>query len=310
MIHFQNVTKLYGTVIGVNDVCLDLAPGAYGLLGPNGSGKSTLINLLSGQLRPSLGWLRLFGCNPWRQKHVLRRVGVCPERDVLYDNVSAYQWVKYLVSLYGFGAREAGERAEATLRQVGMGHALHRRIGGYSLGMRQRTKLAQALAHDPDLLVLDEPFHGLDPIGRHEMTELLQQRLAEGKSLLLASHVLHEVEAVTQRFLLICNGRVLASGEAAEIRELLDDVPNEIRIRAAHRERLARRLVDDPEIDSLEFCDDGCSLLVATRRPATLYAQLPQWADEEALQIDEITSTDSSLQHLFDTLMRIHRGEM
>jgi ABC-2 type transport system ATP-binding protein len=218
--------------------------------------------------------------------------------------------VKYLTSLYGFGGREAGQRAEATLRLVGMGHALHRRIGGYSLGMRQRTKLAQALAHDPDLLILDEPFHGLDPIGRHEMSELLRQRLAEGKSLLLASHVLHEVEAVTERFLLICNGRLLASGEAAEIRALLEDVPNEIRIRAAHRERLARRLVDESEIDSLAFCDDGCSLAVATRSPAALLAQLPQWEEEDLLQIDEITSSDSSLQHLFDTLMHIHRGEM
>ncbi|MEQ8790376.1 MAG: ABC transporter ATP-binding protein [Pirellulaceae bacterium] len=310
MIRFNNVTKLYGAVIGLNDVCLQLEPGAYGLLGPNGSGKSTLINLLSGQLRPSLGGLSLFDSDPWRHKGVLRRVGVCPERDVLYDNVTAYQWVKYLVSLYGIGAAESGRRAEATLEQVGMGRAMHRRIGGYSLGMRQRTKLAQALAHDPDLLILDEPFHGLDPIGRHEMTELLRSRLNQGRSLLLASHVLHEVEAVTERFLLICNGRLLASGEASEIRSLLDDIPNEIRIRATHRERLARRLAEDPAIEALEFCDDGCTLVVATRSPAALYAQLPQWVGEDSLQIDEVSSADNSLQHLFDTLMRIHRGEL
>jgi ABC-2 type transport system ATP-binding protein len=297
-------------VIGVNDISLELKPGAYGLLGPNGSGKSTLINLLTGQLATSLGSLAVFGVDPWRRKHVLRRIGVCPERDVLYDNVSAFHWVKYLLELYGIGGREAADRAAHALDLVGMAHAMHRRISTYSLGMRQRTKLAQALAHDPELLILDEPFHGLDPIVRHDMTELLRQRIAAGTSVLLASHVLHEVEAATDAFLLICSGRLLASGSGEEIRSLLEDVPNEIVLRAERREQLARRLIDEPAVDSLRMMADGRTLVVATRSPAAVYARLPAWEADDRLCIDEVSSADNSLQHLFDTLMRIHRGEM
>jgi ABC-2 type transport system ATP-binding protein len=310
MIELDSVTKLYGPVIGVNDVSLELPSGAHGLLGPNGSGKSTLLNLLTGQLFPSLGRLRVFGCDPWRQKHVLRRIGVCPERDVLYDNVTAFQWVRYLLELYGMRGREATERTAAALELVGMTAAMHRRIGTYSLGMRQRTKLAQALAHDPELLILDEPFHGLDPIGRHDMTELLRCRAVKGRSVLVASHVLHEVEALTDSFLLICNGRLLASGSAAEIHSLLLDVPSEIRLRSTHRDRLARRLVEEPAVESLRILDDGRSLVVATRSAAAVYDRLPEWSAADDLVIDEVTSADDSLQSLFDTLMRIHRGEM
>ncbi len=172
MIRFEHVTKLYKTVIGVNDVSLDLAPGAYGLLGPNGSGKTTFINLIIGQLRPTIGSVRVFGQNPWSRSELLRRIGICPAIDVLLPNVTALDWVQYLVRLHGFDAAEATLRAKNALELVGMQHAMRRPIGTYSLGMRQRTKIAQAIAHDPELLILDEPFNGLDPVGRHELTEL------------------------------------------------------------------------------------------------------------------------------------------
>jgi ABC-2 type transport system ATP-binding protein len=241
---------------------------------------------------------------------VLRRIGVCPERDVLYENVTALEWVTYLVKLYGFDSREAKDRAAAALELVGMTGAMHRRIGTYSLGMRQRTKLAQALAHDPELLILDEPFHGLDPIGRHELTELFRRRVTEGRSVLMASHVLHEVEALTDSFLLICNGRLLASGAAEEIHALLLDIPNEIRLRARGREKLAQRLVLEPSVESVRLEDDADTLVVATRSAAAVYERLPGWVAEDGLVIEEVNSADNSLQHLFDTLMRIHRGEL
>ena len=174
MIQLDHVTKLYGPVIGVNDVTLTLQQRAYGLLGPNGSGKSTLLNLITGQLRPTLGGVQVLGQDPRNNAAVFRRLGVCPEQDVLYGNVTAFQWVRYLLELHGFGRGDAAARAEAALTQVGMAHAMHRQIGGYSQGMRQRTKLAQALAHEPELLILDEPFNGLDPIGRHDMTVVLR----------------------------------------------------------------------------------------------------------------------------------------
>ncbi len=206
MIQLEGVTKLYGTVMGVNDINLSLAPGAYGLVGPNGSGKTTLLNLITGQLRPTMGSVRVLGYSPWNRDSLLRMIGLCPAVDVLYGNVTALDWVTYLVELHGFSRHEARRRATQSLADVGMSGAMNRTMGTYSLGMRQRTKLAQAFAHDPSLLILDEPFNGLDPIGRHDMTEVLKKWVRGGRSLILASHILHEVEAVSPAFLLIRGG--------------------------------------------------------------------------------------------------------
>jgi ABC-2 type transport system ATP-binding protein len=308
MIELRHVTKLYGPVIGVNDVTLSLEPGAYGLLGPNGSGKSTLLNLITGQLRPTQGSLSVLGHRPWNNAEVLRRIGICPELDLLYPNVTGFDWVCYLLQLHGFGRHEAVARAKTALDEVGMGQAMHRQMGGYSRGMRQRTKLAQAFAHSPDLLILDEPFNGLDPIGRHEMTELLRGFLLEGKGVLLASHILHEVEAITHSFMLICGGRLLASGSAAEVHALLADVPNEIRIRCEGANRLARRLVEEEAVEAVRFADEGRTLLVSTRSPTAVYTGLPQWIHDTDIRIHEMQSTDDSLHDLFASLLQIHRG--
>ncbi|HEY6565490.1 MAG TPA: ABC transporter ATP-binding protein, partial [Pirellulaceae bacterium] len=228
MIELDHVTRLYGTVLGVNDVCLSLPAGGYGLVGPNGSGKTTLLHLLMGLLRPSLGTVRVFGQDPERNKAQLSRIGYCPSLDGLYGPVTGFQWVRYLMELHGIRRGEAHTRTAALLEQVGMGGAMHRAMGTYSRGMRQRIKLAQAVAHDPELLILDEPFNGLDPIARHDITMWLREWIQDGKSLILASHVLHEVESVTTSFLLICGGRLLASGEAQEIHGLLAVVPNDV----------------------------------------------------------------------------------
>jgi len=308
MIHLEHATKLYGPVMGVNDVSFALAVGGYGLLGPNGSGKSTLLNLITGQLRPTLGTLRVLGRDPARQCRVLRKIGYCPEQDVLYEKVTGFEFVRYLVRLHGFSAREASARAERALERVGMAEAMHRRMGGYSRGMRQRTKLAQALAHDPELLVLDEPLNGLDPIGRHDMTELLKSWIRSGRGLLLASHILHEVEAITQSFLLICGGRLLASGSAEEVHALLADVPNQIHIQCDGAAELAQRLVAEGAVESVRFVDGG-GLVVGTRSPANLYARLPEWVHDTAIRIHQLRSTDDSLPALFASLLRIHRGE-
>ena len=203
MIQLEEVTKLYKTVIGVNEISLSLEPGTYGLLGPNGSGKTTLINLIIGQLRPTIGSVTLFGKNPWTRDHLLRRVGLCPSLEVNYPRISGFEWVKYLVQMHGFHAAEASKRAISALEQVKLTHAMYRPMRSYSLGMRQRAKIAQAVAHEPELLILDEPFNGLDPVGRNDVKEFLNSWQQNGKSLILASHILHEVEAVNPSFLLI-----------------------------------------------------------------------------------------------------------
>ena len=308
MIQFDNVTKLYGSVIGVNDITLSLDQGAYGLLGPNGSGKTTLINLIIGQLRPTIGEVGVFGENPWKRDDILRRIGICPAVDVLYPNVTGFDWVRYLVELHGFSRHDASQRAKQTLDLVGMSHAMNRNMGGYSLGMRQRTKLAQAFAHDPELLILDEPFNGLDPVGRHEMTELLRGWTREGKSLLIASHVLHEVEAVSPAFMLICGGRLLASGSTDEVQSMLADLPNEIHIRCDRPSDLARHVLNAGIVDAVRFeGDDG--LVLSTTSPLTVYREMPNWVDGNGFRIHEMRSSDESLQTLFTSLMSIHRGE-
>jgi ABC-2 type transport system ATP-binding protein len=191
---------------------------------------------------------------------------------------------------------------------VGLADAMRRTIGGYSRGMRQRAKLAQAMAHDPELLILDEPFGGLDPVGRHRMTQRLRAWIAAGKGLLLASHILHEVEAITQSFLLICGGRLLASGSAEEVHALLADVPNEIRIRCDDAPRLARRLLETDAVQAVRLSDDGQGLVLDTRSPTTVYNRLPEWIAGTDIRIDEFRPTDDSLQSLFNSLLRIHRG--
>ncbi len=310
MIELQSVTKLYGTVIGVNDITMSLPPGAYGLLGPNGSGKTTLLNLITGQLRPTMGQVTVMGRSPWNRDELLRQIGLCPAVDVLYPNVTAFDWVSYLVELHGIDRAESARLAAAALDQVGMSGAMHRTMGTYSLGMRQRTKLAQAFAHNPQLLILDEPFNGLDPIGRHEMTAVLCEWIRQGRSLILASHILHEVEAISPSFLLIRSGRLLASGTADEVHTMLAEVPNEIRIRCDKPIELTQLLVSEGVVESLRFVEDGQVVVAATRNPLAIYEQLPRWIEQLQLQVQELRSGDDSLQNLFSSLMRMHRGEL
>jgi ABC-2 type transport system ATP-binding protein len=308
MIELQHVTKLYGKVIGVNDFTLRLAPGAYGLLGPNGSGKSTLLNLITGQLRPTLGTVRVLDESPRNNPRLYRRLGYCPSGEGLYANVSGYDWVTYLQRLHGMTASQAAKVARESLERVGMGEAMQRPISSYSRGMRQRTKLAQALAHDPDVLILDEPFNGLDPVGRHELTNVLRSWIGQGKSLLFASHLLHEIESITHSFLLICNGRLLASGTSEDVHALMAGMPSEVALRCTDPPALAALLMRERAVDSARIADGV--LTVATQQPKTLYEKLPGWLTESGLAVSEMHSTDDSLQDLFNYLMKMHRGEL
>lgn len=314
MIELNQVTKLYGTVIGVNDISMKLEPGTYGLLGPNGSGKTTLINLILGQLKPTLGNVRLFGKNPWSRDSLLRDIGLCPASEVAFPRVTGYQWVKYMIQMHGFSSQTAGQMAKKSLTQVRLDHAMHRPMQNYSLGMRQRAKLAQAIAHEPHLLILDEPFNGLDPVGRMEMIQFLRNWGAEGRSLILASHILHEVEAVHPSFLLISGGRLLASGSPEQVSSILANTPNTIRIRCSQARLLASHLMEHPSIEEISIHppdrgEDGEVLHIATRSAAQVYDALPSLLVENGIEIYEMQSADESLGHLFATLMKIHRGE-
>lgn len=308
MIELTNVTKLYGKVIGVNDFTLSLGVGAYGLLGPNGSGKSTLLNLITGQLRPTQGTVRVLGESPCNNANLYRRLGYCPGGEGLYADVSALEWVKYLQQLQGMTAAQADAASKTALDLVGMSGAMHRPISTYSRGMRQRTKLAQAIAHDPDFLILDEPFNGLDPVGRHELTQVLLDWIGMGKSLLFASHLLHEIESITESFLLISGGRLLASGTAQEVHAMMQGLPNEITLRCSDPHRLGALLMQERVADSVRVVDG--LLTVATPNPSRVFEPLPRWLAQTGLQVTEMHSADESLQALFNSLMKMHRGEL
>jgi len=309
MIELDGVSRLYKTVIGVNDISLSLDQGVHGLLGPNGSGKTTLINMILGQIKPTLGTVRLFGKNPWRRSKLLRRVGLCPALEFSYPKVTSLEWVSYLVQMHGFSRADAVTRAREALELVSLGHVLNQPITEYSLGMRQRAKLAQAIAHDPELLILDEPFNGLDPVGRFEMTALLKKWASEGRSLVLASHILHEVEAVNPSFLLIYGGRLLASGAPEEMRRILANSPSVLTIKSSDSKKLAAILSGLGAVKNIRFVGEG-RIEVETLVLSEVLDQLPRAVIDAGISIDKLETNDESLKSLFSTLMKIQRGEL
>lgn len=305
LLSLEQVTRLYGIVIGVNDVTLTLPEGAHGILGPNGAGKSTLLNLITGQLRPSKGKLRVLGHAP-RDPALLRRLGYLPGSEGMYADVSAIEWVTYLTQLQGFRSADARQMAARAMARVQLAEVQDRKISTFSRGMRQRTRLAQAIAHEPELLILDEAFSGLDPIARHAMTTLLQQWIAEGRSLLIASHVLHEIESLTRSFLLISGGRLLASGSTEEISRLLTSVPATVELALNEPRKLAAQLVVSGLVDSVRVEADRLHATTGSGRELAQF--LAEQSVSGALEIFEVRSSDDSLQDVFHSLMKLHRG--
>lgn len=305
LLSLEQVTRLYGIVIGVNDVTLTLPEGAHGILGPNGAGKSTLLNLITGQLRPSKGKLTVLGHSP-RDPALLRRLGYLPGSEGMYADVSAIEWVTYLTQLQGFRSADARQMAARAMARVQLADVQDRKISTFSRGMRQRTRLAQAIAHEPELLILDEAFSGLDPIARHAMTTLLQQWIAEGRSLLIASHVLHEIESLTRSFLLISGGRLLASGSTEEISRLLTSVPATVELALNEPRKLAAQLVVSGLVDSVRVEADRLHATTGSGRELAQF--LAEQSVSGALEIFEVRSSDDSLQDVFHSLMKLHRG--
>lgn len=298
----RSLTKLYGVVIGVNDVNLDLEPGVIGLLGPNGAGKSTLLKLITGQLRPTEGSVEVFGERPWDNTSIFARLGFCPEQDSFYDNLSAHEFVTALAKLSGLGSTAAA-KAEEALARVGATEFMHRPISDYSKGMRQRTKIAQALVHDPPLLILDEPLHGTDPIGRREIMDIVIQLGEEGKSILVSSHVLHEVQSMTDEFVLIFGGRILASGHVQEIRSLMNEFPHRITIRCTKGRDLAHRVMRDLPVQGVELVPERDEIAVLTHDPGAFYGGLPAVVSESGVSVRELVSADDNLQAVFNYLV-------
>ena len=298
---FEQVSKWYGPVIGVNQVTLELRGGITGLVGANGAGKSTLLRLATGQLKPSLGRVTVRGIDAWDWR-AKRHVGYCPDADRFYEDLTGRQFVRTMARLNGFTATEAEERSEEVLRQVGMTDGLDRRIGGYSKGMRQRTKLAQALLLDPDLLVLDEPLAGIDPVGRQEMLALFRGLSRQGKCLLVSSHELEELEKLTDHVAIMARGRVAAVGTVKQIRDLLDDRPLSVRIDAERPRELAGLLLRFEEVVGIDLEGDG-SLIVRARNPRQFFPAFNRLVLEEGVEVTRLEALDESTHAVLGYLL-------
>ncbi len=298
VIRADRLNKWYGSVIALNDVSLEIPPGITGLLGPNGAGKTTFMRIAIGLLRPSSGAVEVAGEDPWNNLAHNLRTGYCPEHDGFYEWMTGRAFVRWLLRLRGRSRAEARDGAHRALERVRLLDAADRAVGTYSRGMRQRLKIAQALAHDAKLLFLDEPLTGTDPLVRAELIDLIRSFEREGRSVLVSSHVLHEIEALTRSIVLFHRGRLVATGDIHEIRSLIDRHPHSVSVRSSRARELAAALVRDETVAEVSIPAER-SLLVRTRRPDEFYGRLPQIALELGCEVEEVSSPDDNLEAVF-----------
>ena len=297
------LSKWYGQVIGLNDVTVSIPAGVTGLLGPNGAGKSTFMKIVTGQLKPSQGQVSVLGAPIWANPAAYAAIGYCPDQDAFYERMTGLEWVSALARLSGFEGDAATDIARTALATVALTPAADKKIGAYSKGMRQRVKLAQAIAHDPQLLLLDEPLAGMDPLGRRRTIKLIKDWARAGKSIIVSSQILHEIELMTSNILLINNGRILAEGDVHQIRDLIDEHPHKVQIKSSEPRALARQFLEYPHVIGLNF-DEGM-VVVETNRPDAFYTELTALAARDATgAIKEVTSPDDNLQAVFSYLVK------
>ncbi|MFH1418189.1 MAG: ABC transporter ATP-binding protein [Planctomycetota bacterium] len=301
VIELDRLSKWYDEVIGLNNVTAMVGRGITGLIGPNGAGKSTLMGLAMGQLRPSTGSIRLWGERVWDNPAILSRVGYCPEGDVFWPESTGQQFVYFLARASGLPRRAARTAAMEAIDLTGMREHRNRPIGTYSKGMRQRIKIAQALAHMPRLLILDEPFTGADPVARHDLAQLFRVLVSQDVDILISSHVLHEVEALTRQILMIDHGRIVAEGDLGEVRRLMHDRPHAIRVKVDQPRVLASKLVGLPTVTGLQVTAED-TLIIETPAPENVYDRLPEMLLADDLGVREIAAADAGLEAVFGYL--------
>jgi ABC-2 type transport system ATP-binding protein len=303
VVAFHEVSKWYGNVIGINKLTLRIPAGVTGLLGPNGAGKSTLLQLATGQLFPSQGTVRVLEQHVWNNPTLNHQIGLCPEQDAFYEWMTGWDFVHTSARLGGLGRREAREAAARTLEAVGMTRHKDRIVRGYSKGMRQRTKLAQALVHDPQVLFLDEPLTGTDPLARRDLMDIILRLASEERTVLVSSHVLHEVQSLTANVVLLNHGRLVAEGQVREIRDLIDNHPHHIVLICDDYRKLAGKLLAWEDVEGVKVLAKEKGLMVETRAPDAFYARLPQLSLEDGTAIREVYSDDDSLEAVFKYLV-------
>jgi len=308
MIVFDGVSKFYGEILGVNRINLTIEPGITSLVGPNGSGKTTLMNLMTGLIQPTRGRIELLGIGPTEPERLFRLVGYCGQFDSFPKGVTGYQFVSSFLGVHGYGKRQAEEKAWQAIERVGLVEAAGRKVAGYSKGMRQRIRLAQSIAHEPQVMILDEPLNGLDPMARAETIRLFRELAREGLHLIISSHILHEVDTMSDRVVLINNGYILAEGGVTGVREEIEDHPMQVMIRSNLPRDLAIQLLAAPHIVEVQLLPDRQGLFVKSTSPDELFLTINRLAIESSIDIEAVTPVDDDLAAVYHYLIGASGG--
>lgn len=302
LITFDEVSKFYGEVLGVNHVTLNIPPGITSLVGPNGSGKTTLMNLMSGLIHPDRGTIEVRGISPRRPELLMKTLGYATQYDAAPRGLTGFEFILSGLLLHGFAQKEAEQRAWAALERVSLTDAARRKVAAYSKGMRQRVRLAGALAHEPQILVLDEPLNGLDPLVRAETIALFRQYATEGRHVILSSHVLQEVDVFSDQVILIANGMIIAEGQIRGVRDEITEHPSQYLLRCTNPSRVASLLFQEDHIAEVKVNEDGASLLVMTRNREALAQALSRIA-LLGNDIDGVVPFDENVDALYEYLI-------
>ena len=300
----DNLSKWYGEVIGLNQFNAVIETGITGLVGPNGAGKTTLLRILTGLIHEDKGHVKVLGEPPWNNPLLNARIGYCPEHEMLYPWMTGIDFLVSMMKMHGFQKSESTKRAREALKIVGLNRDdSQRKIKGYSKGMRQKVKVAQAFIHNPELLILDEPLAGTDPMGRKTLAELIKKMAAEGTHIIVSSHVLYEIEGLTDQVVLIDDGRALATGHIHEIRGLIDQHPHTVNIATNDARRLGKTLMEEEIVLSVTLMDES-HVAVKTHQPDKFYQRMPDIVVNGSYEVYEMFSPDDNLEAVFRYLVK------
>jgi len=303
LIIFDNVSKFYGEILGVNRVNLQIAPGITSLVGPNGAGKSTLMNLMTGLLRPTRGLITILGIPTDQPEPLFRRVGYCTQFDSFPRGATGREFVNSFLLVHGFNRKRAQELTQVALERVNLAEAGDRKVAAYSKGMRQRIRLAQSIAHEPSVLILDEPLNGLDPMVRAETMALFRRLASEGLHLIISSHILHEVDMMSDRVVLINNGYIVAEGNIHGVRDEMEEHPMQILIRCDQPARLASYVFGQDHVVEARVHDDRRGLFVKTRDADRFYLLLNRAVAEGEVNIESVAPVDDDMSAVYQYLI-------
>jgi ABC-2 type transport system ATP-binding protein len=305
---FDNVSKFYGEVLGVNRVSFALDHGITSLVGPNGSGKTTLMNLLTGLIKPTRGSIHVLGLTTRQPMELFRQVGYCTQFDSFPPGSTGYDFIFWPLRLHGFGREQAARLTGEALERAGMTQVARRKVAGYSKGMRQRIRLAQAIAHHPSVLVLDEPLNGLDPIARTEAIALFESLAKQGMHVIISSHILEEVDRISDRVVLMSSGYVMAEGQIREVRKEVRDHPMQILVRCSNAARLASAAFELNHVVEAKILNDSRGVLIRTRDPEQFYLLLNKIVCSGLIEVDAVAPADDDVNSIYQYLIGSNGG--